>query len=177
MWFKTLSRVVVIVLCVAQLACSPEFNWRTTSVVNHQDKMTVLFPDVPVKVKKYINTTPYSGELSLMAVQKNTAQLALGYMAVKQPLLAEAVANSFADSFSKKIHVPAVRTTVHIPNTRGAFEITYPNYVSNGVSHTAKARFIWTDNATYQLLAFGRVDDLSVEMADMFLSSLVVIKP
>lgn len=177
MVFKTLSRIILICLCVFQLACSPTFNWRTIHFSTHGDHYNILFPGVPLNAQKLLKIANQQGVLTLVAVQKDTAQWALGHIPAANESAARAIAESLSDSFSSKISSIASRKALKIPNTLGSFEVNYSPFVIENKPYIAIARFIWTKNAAYQVLAIGQTDDLPLDIATVFVSSLQFTSP
>lgn len=167
-----LLRIILVCLCVFQFGCSPVFNWRTTHFLTHGDRYNILFPGVPTNAKKPLKIAGQQGILTLTAVQKDTAQWALGHIPAANESVARVIAESLSDSFSSKVGSPASRKTLKIPNTLGAFEVNYAPFFVKNKPYVATARFIWTKNAAYQVLAIGQAEDLPLDIAAMFVSSL-----
>ncbi len=172
-----LFRIILVCLCLLQSSCSPVFNWRTTPFLTHGDRYNILFPGIPVNAQKTLKIAGQQGILTLIAVQKDTAQWALGHIPAANESVARVIAESLSDSFSSKISSSASRKTLKIPNTLGAFEVSYAPFFIKNKPYIAIARFIWTKNAAYQVLAIGQADDLPLDIANMFISSMQFTSP
>ncbi|MEN9911678.1 MAG: hypothetical protein RI956_122 [Pseudomonadota bacterium] len=175
--FKMLFRIILVCLCVFQFGCSPVFNWRTTHFLTHGDRYNILFPGVPINAQKTLKIVGQQGVLTVIAVQKDTAQWALGHISAANESLARAIAESLSDSFSSKISSFASRKTLKIPNTLGSFEVNYAPFFIKNKPYVAVARFIWTKNAAYQVLTIGQTEDLPLDIANTFVSSLQFTSP
>jgi hypothetical protein len=162
-----------ILLCVSILtvACTPSFDWRTTRSSNHGDQYVITFPGKSLSAEKSVNLAGQPLPLMLSAVQVDSAQFALGIVPVSNTNQAQAIAAALADAFAAnlKLNPAQTKTTaVLLKKSTGGFDVVYPVIGER----YAKARFIWTEHAVYELLVIGKTEDLTEEIADTFIRSM-----
>ncbi len=148
-------------------ACSPAFDWRSQSYSNHGDRYTVVFPGKALSAKKTVLLNAESLPLTLNGVQVQSAQFVLGTVPARNAAHAQALAQALAQAFAGNLKVQGTVGPLTLSKTLGAFDVRYPTN-----ERYAQARFIWTDQAAYELLVLGLTADLPPEEADTFIRSI-----
>ena len=166
--FIRFQTALVLISLIFINACTPTLDWRTTNLTSHGERYGLTFPGKALSAQKSVVLLEAPRDLTLHAVQADTAQFALGHLAAKDATEAQALANALAQAFANNMGGELKRVTVNVAKTIGAFDVSYP-----GTSNRyAQARFLWTASAAYELLALGKPQDLSAETADTFIRSL-----
>jgi hypothetical protein len=161
---------VMLLASVFLLACSPQFDWRSSKLSSHGDRYTLTFPGKPLSAERKVNLAGASFSLMLTAVQVDSAQFALGSVPAASPAQAQVLAQALAQAFEANLKLSSAQTkmtTVALARSSGAFDVAYPVG-----ERYATGRFIWTQNAAYELLAVGSAKDLSAETAETFIRSM-----
>ncbi len=168
--FKFKSNVISGVVVTLLIACSPNFDWRSSKRSSHGDTYVITFPGKAVSVEKTVIMAGEPHRLMLSAVQVDSAQFALGSVPAKSEAQAKAIAQALAESFTSNLKItPALsnRSNVVLARSKGAFDVAYP-----AADRYAQARFIWTEHAAYELLVVGKAQDITPEIADTFIRSM-----
>jgi hypothetical protein len=166
--FSRTTTAILLAFAVLASACTPTLDWRTTTLQSHGSRYTVTFPGKALSAQKTVTLVGAAHTLTLHAVQAETAQFALGDVAAKDAVQAQALAKALAQAFAANIGGELKQTPVTVAKTLGAFDVTYPAQSNR----YAQARFVWTHTAAYELLAIGKPADLTPETADTFIRSI-----
>lgn len=151
--------------------CTPNFDWRTTRSSSHGDQYVITFPGKSLSAEKSVDLTGQALPLKLSAVQVDSAQFALGSVPATNADQARFVAQALASAFSTNLKLNADQTKTNpvvLKKSSGAFDVSYPVIGER----YAKARFIWTEHAAYELLVIGKTKDVTEEVADTFIRSM-----
>jgi hypothetical protein len=152
------------------LGCSPTFDWRSSRITSYGDQYVLTFPGKALSAQKSVILAGETRTLTLSAVQVDSAQFALGSVQSSSAAQAQAIAIALADAFTSNLKISNAQTSrsaVSVARSSGAFDVKYP-----AGERFAQARFIWTEHAAYELLAVGKAQDLSAEVADTFIRSM-----
>jgi hypothetical protein len=158
-------------LSILITACTPNLDWRTTRSNNLGDPYVITFPGKSLSAEKPVNLAGKNRTLVLSAVQVDSAQFALGSVPASDANQAKLIATALADAFSANLALNSIQTQsnpVLLKKSIGAFDVTYPVMGER----YAKARFIWTEHAAYELLVIGQRQDVTEESADTFIRSM-----
>jgi hypothetical protein len=161
----------VMVLLLSCLACTPEFDWRSSRISHQGDQFTLTFPGKALSAQKTVVLAGQSEVLQLSAVQIGRVQFALGSVPAKSAAHAQVLASALAMGFAANLQLneeQTKRTAVTLARSSGAFDVTYPATRER----TAQARFVWTQHAAYELLVIGPANELPPEVADTFIRSM-----
>jgi hypothetical protein len=158
-------------LLLSCLACTPEFDWRSSRISHQGDQFTLTFPGKALSAQKTVVLAGQSHVLQLSAVQIGRVQFALGSLPAKDATQAQQLALALAKGFAANLQLnedQTKRNNVKLTNSSGAFDVTYPATRER----TAQARFIWTPQAAYELLVIGPANELPPEVAETFIRSM-----
>ena len=177
---KIIHSFLSILLGIAISGCTPTFDWRITRLTPQSQALTVEFPAKPATLQRTIALGDAPAvTMTLTAARINNAQFALGSVPAANAAQAEKLAMAMAQGFANNLNAPSwAAKPVVTPQATGAFAVTLalpkqaiaPKAIA--VSTTAVGRFVWTNNAVYQLLAIIPAGEAGgAEEAEQFIRS------
>ena len=165
---SALLALFAFLLSVQLIACTPSHDWRVLRLAPQNQALTLEFPAKPQFAQRSQQLAGQAVAFQLSATQVGAAQYALGSAPATDAANAQALAQAMAAGFANNLKLaPAVPKAVVLTQALGAIDVDY-----SSAQRSARARFIWTAGAAYQLIVLGPVADAPSETAEQFIRSL-----